>query len=389
MAAIVLIALLVRWREHRPGAFHELPEEGTRIDLSREDELPFSADDVRVFFPDSRTVTDTGQGIYAVEDADSRKEGFIVHGPPADADATGYAGRVPFLVGLDREFRIKGVHMLPSRETDYYARQVAEELKDAWTSLTPDQALEADVDAVSGATHTSEGLIGGVRETMIALGAEPLDEPETLLEAVGPQMMREILTLLFLAVALAYFFLPFSSRRMRLALKAFSVLIPGLLTAAFLSLPFLAGMIRGHFAPSRQWLLLAIAFCAVAVPLLTGRNFYCSSFCPYGAAQDLAGKLSRKKWRTGKTFARIASVLRVILLASAASVILTGAAVDLSHFEPFTAFTWTFAGWPSRLLAVAFLLIAVRIPRAWCRLCPTGNIIGAFRIKKRTNKKPQ
>lgn len=71
----------------------------------------------------------------------------------------GFKGTTPLLIALDAEGRIKDVVLLENQETPRFAQRVVDGgLYEAWDGLTPAEALEKDVDAVSGATYTSNGV---------------------------------------------------------------------------------------------------------------------------------------------------------------------------------------------------------------------------------------
>ena len=60
---------------------------------------------------------------------------------------------------FDNEKKIQSVVLLDNKETPAFVGRVVEGgLFDAWNGLTIDQALETEVDAVSGATFTSNGV---------------------------------------------------------------------------------------------------------------------------------------------------------------------------------------------------------------------------------------
>ena len=71
----------------------------------------------------------------------------------------GFNGPTPLLIALDAEGRIKNVVLLENQETPKFAQHVVEGgLFEAWNDLTVDEALGKEVDAVSGATYTSNGV---------------------------------------------------------------------------------------------------------------------------------------------------------------------------------------------------------------------------------------
>ena len=343
--------------------------------LTREDAV--SLEDARQFFPGAESLS-VHDGLFRVKRGDGSLLGFVAAGPPEGVRIIGYAGEVPFIAGLDVDNRIKGVRLLASRETPDYARRVSDELGDAWTGLGPAEAYRQPVDAVTGATQTSMALIEGVRETMREISGERHDG---LLyhPPAGFRFTASILVLLFFAAALSCYFLRYNSRRVRFSLRALSVIIPGVVAASLLSLAVFGSWLMGFVSWQRHWLLLVIALFAVGLPILTGRNFYCLVFCPYGSAQELVGKINKNKLKPGKNIYRIAGLFRILLILAAFFVAVSGSGVSLYLFEPFTAFRWTYAPLFSRILAVSFLLLAVWLPRPWCRICPTGGILDGLK----------
>ncbi len=76
-------------------------------------------------------------------------------------DIEGYMGPTPVEIRI-RKDTIIDVITLPNTETPAYLREASKLLK-KWIGLTPTQGLKLEVDAVSGATFTSEALIGNMR----------------------------------------------------------------------------------------------------------------------------------------------------------------------------------------------------------------------------------
>ncbi len=356
-------------------------------DINFED-LPFSKDDILVSHPKTAFLS-SKNSLYRTYDQEKALIGYIAIGPPEGENITGFAGRVPLLIALNRERKVLNIQLLPNQETPGYERKVREELSDKWTTKRIEDAVDLDVDTVSGATMTSSAVIDGVRSTLESiaerpeLGIEEIDERETDFLMTLNYNLPEIITIVFLLATLILYFSKKKNKSIRYLQKILCILIPGLLTAAVLSLPTFSSWLGGRIAITRHGLLLFIAVSALAIPLLTGKNFYCYNFCPYGAAQDLIKRFNKgKSIKINRFLRKLFAFIRwgVIVLAAINTAFIWG--IDLSIFEPFSAFRWRHAPWSSRILAVVFLIAAFFIPRLWCRICPTGGIIEAFRVKK-------
>ncbi len=357
--------------------------ESTDVNHVESHRPPFDPAEARFLFPEMVQVVEHDDHFFKAVDDQGQLLGLLVFGPPDEADIVGFAGRVPFLIGFDHRLRITGVHLLPSQETPQYARNVADSLKNAWNHLTAPRAAQREVDTVTGATRTSRALIQGVRKTLARLDSEAQFEPGMLPFAEPARTkVLDLMIALFLIIAIAWLWLPRRVRHFRLGLSLASLAIPGLLGATMLSLATLGSWLRFDLPRPSQWLLALIGLAAFALPILTGRNFYCSNFCPFGAAQELAGRVKRKKSHPGKNLRVGMSIIRLSLLLSAWLLLVAGSAFDLSLIEPFVAFRWLHAAWPSRILAVGFLLLAVWTPRPWCRICPTGALLEAMRRRR-------
>jgi len=126
-------------------------------------ELPVS--EVQPYFADAAKTKAIDTAYYEVKDAKGNNLGTVLFSSPYSDGIKGFNGPTPLLIALDAESRIKNVVLLENQETPHYAGLVVNGgLYDAWNGLTPDEALNKDVDAVSGATFTSNG----VKKSLIA-----------------------------------------------------------------------------------------------------------------------------------------------------------------------------------------------------------------------------
>ena len=75
----------------------------------------------------------------------------------------GCFGPTPVIIHLDAQERVSKIEALPNGETPSYWSLVMEKLSTVWNGLPATEAASLEVDAVIGATYSSEGLISNVR----------------------------------------------------------------------------------------------------------------------------------------------------------------------------------------------------------------------------------
>ena len=130
-------------------------------------ELPVS--EVQPYFGDATKTKAIDTAFYEVKDAKGKKLGTVLFSSPYSDQVKGFNGPTPLLIALDAEGRIKDVVLLENQETPNFAKRVVDGgLYQAWNGLTADEALNKDVDAVSGATYTSTGVKNSLKTRLQA-----------------------------------------------------------------------------------------------------------------------------------------------------------------------------------------------------------------------------
>jgi len=128
-------------------------------------------------------------------------------------------------------------------------------------------------------------------------------------------------------------------------------------------------------------LLLAVA---LLVPWTTRRQVYCSQICPHGAAQELLGRLFKRKLKVPRPLHRALLWLPPLLLAMCIVITLLGASyglagiewINLSNVEAFDAYVISAAGWATITIAIVGLIASLWVPQAYCKYgCPTGQLL--------------
>ena len=169
-------------------------------------------------------------------------------------------------------------------------------------------------------------------------------------------------------------------KRYRLALQVASILILGFWSGSFISLELLYGWLLNGIPWGIRVLLPVIALLAVICPLFFNRSYYCAYLCPFGAAQELMGKVRKKKIALGRRVKMILRYTRITFFLGIVGLLLWGVPLDLTSLEPFSAFLVSVASGGMIAFALTCLLFSVFISRPWCNyFCPTGEFLDILR----------
>ena len=354
---------------------------------------------------------------------------FVVNTKPLAKDVQGYGGPVPLKIHI-KDGRVAAVEAEPNAESpDFFNR--AKELLNHWQGKSVDEALAEEVDAVSGATFSSKAIIAnmqrglayakqhgqwgedgsvGALETSAppivgsedgsvgALGtsAPPIvggeDGSVGALGTSAPPIVGSVsnsvgaletsaLPIVALVVVLLGAVVPlfYNNRRLHLVQLAVNVVVLGLWTGTFVSYTLFLRVFSGGVSLSAIGALAApllMLIVALIYPLAGRSGHYCANICPFGSAQELAGKLSRRKLRITPRVLKLLSVLRNLLWGVLMALLLTGTCTAWIDYELFTAFLYSSASVWVIVLAALFLVLSVWVPRPYCRfVCPTGALV--------------
>lgn len=187
-------------------------------------------------------------------------------------------------------------------------------------------------------------------------------------------MVALIVVLLGAVVPLFY-----NNRRLHLVQLAVNVVVLGLWTGTFVSYTLFLRVFSGGVSLSTIGALAApllMLIVALIYPLAGRSGHYCANICPFGSAQELAGKLSRRKLRITPRVLKLLSVLRNLFWGVLMALLLTGTCTAWIDYELFTAFLYSSASVWVTVLAALFLVLSVWVPRPYCRfVCPTGALV--------------
>ena len=87
---------------------------------------------------------------------------YVINTTTLAQDVEGYAGPTPVKIYI-RKNKIERVEALPNMETPKYFVRIKRELLDKWNGLVVKKAADQKVDALTGATFSSDAVIENVR----------------------------------------------------------------------------------------------------------------------------------------------------------------------------------------------------------------------------------
>ena len=309
---------------------------------------------------------------------------FVVNTRVLAKDVQGYGGPVPLKIHIDKDGRLTAIEAEPNAESPSFFDH-AKELFSRWQDKTIDEAMAEDVDAVSGATFSSKAIIRNVQRGLAyakqhgladgGKGAQKESAERTV--ATGWTLGSIVALIAVLLGAIVPLFT--NNRRLHLVQLVVNVVVLGLWTGTFVSYTLFLRLFAGGVSLSAIGTLAApllMLIVALLYPLAGRSGHYCAHVCPFGSAQELAGKLIRRKLRITPRVLRVLTALRNLLWGVLMALLLTGTCTAWIDYELFTAFIYSSASVWVIVLAMLFLVLSVWVPRPYCRfVCPTGALM--------------
>jgi len=297
------------------------------------------------------------------------------------SEGVGYGG--PLIVGIkarrtENGARLNEILVLNHKETPSFMNRLNNRhffRQFAGRSITDNFIVGEDIDAVSGATVSSEGFTAAIRDAVHLGAAQHLKLPRTWQEPEWHIGVNELILVALFALA---FFAAY--RRDKLAKYARLVVMGGTLAFvgfyanASLNLGNIAGIVLGYIPHPVQhpmWWIMMIG--TIGSVVILGRNIYCQQICPFKVVQDLLQKFSGVQLRIKPKIQRQARTLIFSLSWVALMLIFLSAHPALGSYEPFAMmFSLEGLGIQWYILPAA-LLGSLFVPSFWCRLfCPVG-----------------
>ncbi len=337
---------------------------------------PLALDDIKKVLPNVATYSHELKPLeyYRVQDDAGKVVGlaFITSSiPPA---VRGHTDEIEVLVGMDVKGTVTGMYVLSHKEdADYFGKIVSSHFLKAFIGRSTDKGF-ADIDAVTGATVSSEAIKHDVETAAFEITKKLIDSGAlTKRESGFPRPFDVAISATLLAlIGMSVVAVNMPRRRwMRYVLWALSFGVVGI----WLNTPITIGAFVDLRNGALPHLTLAILLIYAVVASLVKGNLYCAYLCPFGALQEGASRIGVPKCVPADAAEKNASWLRWIMLLASVFAIADGVNVFRS-VEPFAR---CFARvYDPVVLAQAGVVViaALFLRRPWCRyFCPTGAVL--------------
>ena len=335
------------------------------------DACSLDKDAAKRIFMTAESFEKTGEEcIYNVLDASKKLLGRVLYAKPDETSVAGFGGNLRVVVGISPDGKIVGIELGENYESHGFIRRVRETgFFEKWNGLSVEEAAKADVDTISGATMSTTAI-----KSMVALNLSKYSGMKiTSNQQDSTPLWLKIAVFVILAYSLFAFLFPQKTAKFRIFHLAVLVVILGFIGGSALSFEsFKNWIISGNIA------LVPVVILALAliIPIIFGKNFYCSFVCPFGAFQELLGRIPLPKKSFSPKFMKGVQVFKAVLLVLVYALMISGLISDFTMFEPFSAFKFEVASLPSLIIAALFLVVSLFISRPWCRFfCPTGTLM--------------
>lgn len=290
----------------------------------------------------------------------------VIHTADVPGCIDGYAGPVNLDIYI-ADGKIREVKALDNVETPGFFKRAAVILPE-WAGMTPEDAMQLKVDAVSGATYSSQAII-----TNVNAGLAYYEGTKAKGSADVPWKIW-----VALAVTLCACIVPLFVRRKwyHTVQLAANVAVLGFWCGQFLDYSLMLKNLSGGMVLPAGLVAIAMLAAAFVYPLFGRPQHYCTHICPLGSAQQLAGMVCGYKVHMSAGLVKGLDWFRKLLWAALMLLLWADCLTGWMDLELFQAFSFESASWWIIGAAAVFVLLSVVVNRPYCRfVCPTGSLM--------------
>lgn len=289
----------------------------------------------------------------------------------------GYAGAITLGISITPKGKVDKVHYISSQETSSYLRKIDNSGFYQQFSGINLNGAKSQIDAVSGATISTQAMAKTITELLNKASESPLSlymAEDTAGTTIDAQLSNEwFIQIGFIALCFFYFWQPWLLRTRRKTTVV--MLLSTLYIGFYLNNSFTYISLLHPFLGVTVSMLVGVYCILVLLGAVWDNNTYCKFVCPYGNVQRLITRLL-PNWRrsffiSSKWVKRTRTVLTLTIL--------TGVILGQSQWASYELFPDLFGLEVASLwfaTALATILLTSIYPMIWCRLlCPTGEVL--------------
>jgi len=313
-------------------------------------------------------------GIWNLVNNQGEEQGKVIKSISFSKKVYGYAGTIPMLIFINSENVIEKIHLLDNYETPRFLRSVVNGgVVEQWIGINVSEALgHKNPDFVSGATMSSDAINISIRRSLLAL-QESNQSTFSVISEWNSKTWAALLVIMS-GVFMAFYT---KHKNLRLLQMTINTVVLGFYCGQFISINLIIGWLgNGVNLIAKISLVLMVVLALIMPMFFNKKQFYCLWLCPFGSAQELAGKISKTKWNIPAGVAKYLKHTRKAILILLFALMWLGVGFDIANYEPFAAFLFGHAGAIVTVIAILSILLSVFVSRPWCRFaCPTGQLL--------------
>ena len=296
---------------------------------------------------------------------------YVINTTALSTDIIGFGGTTPVMISVTNDV-IDSITPLSNSETPMFFSKATEVL-DAYRGIDIKTADSLRVDATTGSTLSSTALIKNVQMASRYVKDNGIEEHHWW-DSFDFSVKNIVALIVILSGAIVP--LIYKNKNWRTVQLVLNVAVLGLWSGTFISHSLLLGVVGNGIHPIASIVPFLLLITAFIYPLFGRKSHYCNHLCPFGSAQELSGKLNKKKIHLSATTIKRLSIVRQVLWIVLITLMLVGVGFEWMDYELFTAFLYTTASPIVIGLAIVSLIFSAFVPRPYCRfVCPTGTLL--------------
>nr|WP_320153924.1 4Fe-4S binding protein [uncultured Draconibacterium sp.] len=320
----------------------------------------------------SLSLEEEARGIWKVgTDAENEK---LINTLAFSKGIYGFGGQVGVFLYIDKNNNIKQLVFAENNESPEFFESVQEKgIVAQWLGKDYEKMSKAKPNVLSGATMTSNAINRSILKSLQAL--ENNSSSTNWLRVLDFKTVAALLVIV-LGVLISYIKTK-RKKQLRTILLVLNTCVLGIWCGKFISINILLGWVSNGMNLVSSGVVFLMLLLSVILPLFFNKkSYYCNWVCPFGSAQELAGRISKKKISLKPKLVLILSPSREVITLGVFVCMWLGLASDIADYEPFSAFIFQHASIAVLLIAAFGIVSAVFISRPWCRfVCPTGQVL--------------